>query len=855
MADAPPPPPASSQQTGSTAGLSKSAKKKRRRKKDGINSNNASNPNPRSSGSGSGGDHSTDSGVSSDQPRKVRPGKEPAWPNGQYSSLQDFWDNLSDDVKEGLTRIHAGDLLHEIKTLKKQVCLCSSCNKQRNIFQVDMNNIFHEFLDNLRQIPPTEQLSDPSAPFDYSTTLVVKDQHIALRDEVRTNKGNRMLSMMAHMRESRERIEYEEVRRLPDTVVNALLGMEEFGPEASLHVADRRVLAKRMFHLIIAKKFELRIMAAYRDKIALEKQQLLIQEEEEEGRAQILKEQQREAAKLKKKQKKERQKQSQLEEKRRQEAEEAKVQEEKRLQLEREEEVKEVEREQRRQELAQEEAARMKAEKAETEKRKRREEARQAEAKVKEARKREERLKEERLKEEKLKKEMLKDEGIKEEFLKEEKRKQKEDASKQTQGKAKRREQKQVAKSPTHEKQSRNAKTKPVAARTKNTTEDVAGNTAVEGHSIEENSPKAVPKMLVNEPKANLVDSSTHVNGSGASLLDATSANSALSAQSASVPDIVSPTQPHDQPLVTGNTIAAQLPNLNAQHSPTGSSVGPSYHTIDSGFPSAGTAVPLDVASGYNASLVSHEVASGNSSPRVKMALAPGYVPQAPDGSRHMIAPMPQFEDQSMMGPSNGMLPIGIPSFAPRYMYPGQSAEMGSGVDNGPSFAAVGQVENFGPVAQNVHLNHNHVHAPVIGMAPQQTSSANDPVATLHPRGQISAIGSGRRVYDSYNEDDDILPEGSAGLRSPEPPNDSLTSWAQVVDSDSVLQQPPSQQPKLEASQSSASPQWGMVGFHDHVKLQQLQQLHGQPTSWQFGSVDHVEPVQDVWANTPAARQ
>ena len=40
-----------------------------------------------------------------------------------------------------------------------------------------------------------------------------------------------------------------------------------------------------MFQLVATKIFELRIMESYRDKVALEKQQLLIQEEEEDQNA------------------------------------------------------------------------------------------------------------------------------------------------------------------------------------------------------------------------------------------------------------------------------------------------------------------------------------------------------------------------------------------------------------------------------------------------------------------------------------------------------------------------------------------------------------------------------------------
>src|SRR4051794_3932774 len=84
--------------------------------------------------------------------------------------------------------------------------------------------------------------------------------------------------------------------------------------------AQRAEEGKRMFHLFAARMFEQRVFAAYRAKIANDRQQRLLMELEEEKTNDV----QREAKKLrdaqKKKEKKLQQKQAKAEEKARKEA-------------------------------------------------------------------------------------------------------------------------------------------------------------------------------------------------------------------------------------------------------------------------------------------------------------------------------------------------------------------------------------------------------------------------------------------------------------------------------------------------------------------------------------------------------
>lgn len=112
--------------------------------------------------------------------------------------------------------------------------------------------------------------------------------------------------------------EEEEVRK-----DSALRSRFANGVQDAMTEEQRMEEGRRMFQIFAARMFEQRVLQAYREKVAAERQQLLLQElEEDEAEQLALKAKQAKDA-LKKKQKKEKQKQNRLEEKARKEAEQA----------------------------------------------------------------------------------------------------------------------------------------------------------------------------------------------------------------------------------------------------------------------------------------------------------------------------------------------------------------------------------------------------------------------------------------------------------------------------------------------------------------------------------------------------
>ena len=167
---------------------------------------------------------------------------------------------------------------------------------------------------------------------------------------------------------------------------------------------------RRMFQIFAARMFEQRVLTAYREKVARERQQKLIEELEEESQANVQREAKKQKEAQKKKDKKRQQKQAKEEERARKEAEKAAEEAAARAAEEkRQEEIRQRKEEQRKKreaekKLQEEEKARKEAEK---QKRLREERERQAELerKQREAKERERKLKEEAKRKEREEKE------------------------------------------------------------------------------------------------------------------------------------------------------------------------------------------------------------------------------------------------------------------------------------------------------------------------------------------------------------------------------------------------------------------------------------------------------------------
>ncbi|KAK3843636.1 MAG: salt tolerance down-regulator-domain-containing protein [Linnemannia gamsii] len=245
-----------------------------------------------------------------------------------------------------------------------------------------------------------DEISNRQAPFPYRSgfpnTLQAKGNILTVAEDLLENDGKKFLEMM-------DRLADRKVQRDDDLMDNRGVyeeyddeddgEFEDDGPEEDALTKEQRMEeGRRMFQAFAARMFEQRVLSAYREKVAQERQERLLAELEEESRQEQLREEKKEREKEKKRDKKRLQRQQKEEERAAKEAQ--RLAEEKRVQEERERKQ-EADRKRREEERrAKEEEKRLREEerikKEEERKRKAKEEkAREAE---KERRRREEQL-------------------------------------------------------------------------------------------------------------------------------------------------------------------------------------------------------------------------------------------------------------------------------------------------------------------------------------------------------------------------------------------------------------------------------------------------------------------------------
>ncbi|KAL5371730.1 hypothetical protein DPSP01_014050 [Paraphaeosphaeria sporulosa] len=199
-----------------------------------------------------------------------------------------------------------------------------------------------------RSLPPPE-----TADFlRFGNSLQVKGGILTVADDLLKNDGKKFIEMMEQLAERR-------MQREEEAQYQAHPSMYRGGPHNSHHnpppeeddfddeeedeegyedgdyeddeddeedtmtEEQRMEEGRRMFQIFAARMFEQRVLQAYREKVAKERQEQLLQELLEENQQQELKDAKKAKEAAKKKEKKEKQKQQKLEEKARKEAEQA----------------------------------------------------------------------------------------------------------------------------------------------------------------------------------------------------------------------------------------------------------------------------------------------------------------------------------------------------------------------------------------------------------------------------------------------------------------------------------------------------------------------------------------------------
>lgn len=187
-----------------------------------------------------------------------------------------------------------------------------------------------------------DEINNRQAPFPYRSgfpnTLQAKGNILTVAEDLLENDGKKFLEMM-------DRLADRKVQRDDDLMDNRGVyeeyddeddgEFEDDGPEEDALTKEQRMEeGRRMFQAFAARMFEQRVLSAYREKVAQERQERLLAELEEESRQEQLREERKEREKEKKRDKKRLQRQQKEEERAAKEAQ--RLAEEKRVQEERE---------------------------------------------------------------------------------------------------------------------------------------------------------------------------------------------------------------------------------------------------------------------------------------------------------------------------------------------------------------------------------------------------------------------------------------------------------------------------------------------------------------------------------------
>ncbi|CEG64858.1 Putative Stress response protein NST1 [Rhizopus microsporus] len=289
--------------------------------------------------------------------------------------------------------------------------------------------------------------------FSFGNSLTVKGGILTVADDLLKNDGKKFLDMMERLAERRmqkEDISLDQNSNYFQEEEDDEDGYEDDEDEDTRTEEQRMEEGRRMFQIFAARMFEQRVLAAYREKVAQERQQRLLEELAEEDRLreerEAKKQLERERKKDKKRQLKKQQEEERLALEAKKKAEEEALRKQKEKKMEEERQRREKERLRKEEEKRQREEERQKKEeekkrklKEEKEREKKRREKEEKERKEKEERERKEKEEKERkAKEEKERKE-------KEEHERKEKEQQERKANKEKERKEKLRLEKEKA--------------------------------------------------------------------------------------------------------------------------------------------------------------------------------------------------------------------------------------------------------------------------------------------------------------------------------------------------------------------------------------------------------------------------
>ncbi|WAQ89320.1 hypothetical protein PtA15_11A7 [Puccinia triticina] len=151
---------------------------------------------------------------------------------------------------------------------------------------------------------PSSTHATNSDLFGFGNSLTVKGGILTVADDLLRNDGQKFLEMMESLADKR-------IQRERDAAENLLLDDDDGFDDEIITEEYRMKEGRRMFQIFAARMFEQRVLTAYREKVAQEKQAQLLRELEDEDRQA----QERELKKVKDAQKKKEKKKAQKQQK------------------------------------------------------------------------------------------------------------------------------------------------------------------------------------------------------------------------------------------------------------------------------------------------------------------------------------------------------------------------------------------------------------------------------------------------------------------------------------------------------------------------------------------------------------
>eukprot|EP00126_Sphaerothecum_destruens_P011645 Sdes_comp20941_c1_seq1m18470 len=213
-----------------------------------------------------------------------------------------------------------------MKEQRKQTCQCNVCGRRRNVIEEELEMLYDAYYEELKVSEEKRSLgisspnlnknaintnhtntnaNTPRNPemvgeesFCFSKSLTVKEGILTVADDLLKNDGRKFLDMMELFAESRQKKddEYDEDYEDDEDY--------EEDSEEELSEEQRMEEGRRMFQVFAAKMFEQRVLSAYKEDLAYQKQEQLIQEEEQEKSQKNLKEKNKQMKLQKKKERK-----------------------------------------------------------------------------------------------------------------------------------------------------------------------------------------------------------------------------------------------------------------------------------------------------------------------------------------------------------------------------------------------------------------------------------------------------------------------------------------------------------------------------------------------------------------------